>query len=158
MVTDPVCGMQIEEKSAVGNSTYRGQRYYFCSVSCRDKFVANPTAYLKPTPAAAATKVIYRCPMHPEVQQDVPGNCPKCGMVLQPEAASQSAPPVGNAVVSGAQYTCPMRRARAPSAACRWYPSQARARPTTPSCAISRIGCGWVSLCRSRSSCWPCHR
>ena len=91
MVTDPVCGMQIEEKSAVGNSTYRGQRYYFCSVSCRDKFVANPTAYLKPTPAAAATKVIYRCPMHPEVQQDVPGNCPKCGMVLQPEAASQSA-------------------------------------------------------------------
>src|ERR1700674_1082855 len=108
MVTDPVCGMQIEEKSAVGNSTYRGQRYYFCSVSCRDKFVANPTAYLKPTPAAAATKVIYRCPMHPEVQQDVPGNCAKCGMVLQPEAASQSAPPVGNAVVSGAQYTCPM--------------------------------------------------
>ncbi|MFV5699783.1 heavy metal-binding domain-containing protein [Flavobacterium sp. ZT3R17] len=24
----------------------------------------------------------YTCPMHPEVQSDVPGNCPKCGMAL----------------------------------------------------------------------------
>jgi Cu+-exporting ATPase len=28
-------------------------------------------------------KVIYTCPMHPEVQQDHPGNCPKCGMTLE---------------------------------------------------------------------------
>jgi hypothetical protein len=27
----------------------------------------------------------YTCPMHPEVQQDRPGNCPKCGMPLVPE-------------------------------------------------------------------------
>ncbi len=27
---------------------------------------------------------IYTCPMHPEVQQDHPGNCPKCGMSLEP--------------------------------------------------------------------------
>lgn len=28
------------------------------------------------------TKIIYTCPMHPEVQMDKPGNCPKCGMTL----------------------------------------------------------------------------
>jgi hypothetical protein len=27
----------------------------------------------------------YSCPMHPDVQQDHPGNCPKCGMPLVPE-------------------------------------------------------------------------
>ena len=30
-----------------------------------------------------AAKPIYTCPMHPEVQQDHPGNCPKCGMTLE---------------------------------------------------------------------------
>ena len=33
---------------------------------------------------AAATKTEYTCPMHPEVVQDHPGNCPKCGMALEP--------------------------------------------------------------------------
>ncbi|WP_298432234.1 copper-translocating P-type ATPase [Ottowia sp.] len=41
-----------------------------------------------PEPVAAPTAVpagtIYTCPMHPEVQQDHPGNCPKCGMTLEP--------------------------------------------------------------------------
>ena len=27
--------------------------------------------------------MIYTCPMHPEVQQDHPGDCPKCGMALE---------------------------------------------------------------------------
>lgn len=31
------------------------------------------------------TKKIYTCPMHPEVQQEHPGNCPKCGMTLEPK-------------------------------------------------------------------------
>ncbi|MEO8338563.1 MAG: copper-translocating P-type ATPase [Nitrospirota bacterium] len=33
--------------------------------------------------AQSAAKSIYTCPMHPEVQQDHPGNCPKCGMTLE---------------------------------------------------------------------------
>ena len=49
MVTDPVCGMQIEEKSAAGSATYGGQRHYFCSGTCRGKFVADPAGYLKET-------------------------------------------------------------------------------------------------------------
>src|SRR5207244_3247246 len=30
--------------------------------------------------------MIYTCPMHPEIEQDRPGDCPKCGMTLEPEA------------------------------------------------------------------------
>ena len=29
--------------------------------------------------------VMYTCPMHPEVMQNGPGNCPKCGMKLVPK-------------------------------------------------------------------------
>ena len=35
-----------------------------------------------------AGKVIYTCSMHPEVQQDHPGNCPKCGMTLDLKTTS----------------------------------------------------------------------
>ncbi len=31
----------------------------------------------------------YTCPMHPEVRQDSPGNCPKCGMKLEPKTEQQ---------------------------------------------------------------------
>ena len=31
---------------------------------------------------SAAAKIQYTCTMHPEVVQDTPGNCPKCGMKL----------------------------------------------------------------------------
>src|SRR5512140_2739034 len=36
----------------------------------------------------APGKTIYTCPMHPEVQQDHPGACPKCGMALEPMTAT----------------------------------------------------------------------
>lgn len=39
----------------------------------------------RPAPASAAPAgTVYTCPMHPEVRQDHPGNCPKCGMTLEP--------------------------------------------------------------------------
>lgn len=34
--------------------------------------------------ANAPAGTIYTCPMHPEIRQDRPGNCPKCGMSLEP--------------------------------------------------------------------------
>jgi len=37
------------------------------------------------------SKTIYTCPMHPEVQQDHPGDCPKCGMALEPMTATTDA-------------------------------------------------------------------
>jgi Cu+-exporting ATPase len=33
--------------------------------------------------------MIYTCPMHPEIEQDHPGACPKCGMTLEPKAVGQ---------------------------------------------------------------------
>jgi Cu+-exporting ATPase len=41
------------------------------------------TGHSTPTVESSAVKPGYTCPMHPEVQQDHPGNCPKCGMALE---------------------------------------------------------------------------
>jgi len=42
----------------------------------------------------------YTCPMHPEVRQQGPGECPKCGMALEPLVAALP--------VTKIEYTCPM--------------------------------------------------
>lgn len=42
---DPVCGMQVDEQKAAGESQYQGQTYYFCSQSCKQKFDQNPQQY-----------------------------------------------------------------------------------------------------------------
>ena len=42
--------------------------------------------------SAQTTKVVYTCPMHPEVQQAKPGNCPKCGMNLEKKTIKVAAP------------------------------------------------------------------
>jgi Cu+-exporting ATPase len=86
-VIDPVCGMTIAPDEAVGHETYRGTTYYFCHPDCQTRFKADPERYLSPSPAAAApagdSQAEYTCPMHPEVRQRGPGNCPKCGMALE---------------------------------------------------------------------------
>jgi P-type Cu+ transporter len=85
---DPICGMTVDPASAAGTFDYDGRTYYFCSQHCLAKFRANPAAYAegaaKPPPAPAAPGSKYTCPMHPEVVQDGPGSCPKCGMALEP--------------------------------------------------------------------------
>ena len=43
--TDPVCGMQVEEKDAAGQSEHEGSTYYFCSPSCKEKFDQSPEDY-----------------------------------------------------------------------------------------------------------------
>ncbi|HKR75104.1 MAG TPA: heavy metal translocating P-type ATPase [Rhodanobacter sp.] len=86
MSKDPVCGMTVDPQTTAHHARHAGHDYHFCSTRCREKFVADPDAYLgerKPaSPAPAGT--IYTCPMHPEVQQVGPGDCPKCGMALEP--------------------------------------------------------------------------
>ena len=44
-VKDPVCGMVIDDDSAVGTSEYQGQHYYFCSSECKIEFDENPADY-----------------------------------------------------------------------------------------------------------------
>ena len=39
--------MTIDEKKAAGKSEYNGKTYYFCAPSCKAKFDANPSAYVK---------------------------------------------------------------------------------------------------------------
>lgn len=46
MAKDPVCGMDVDEKTAAGQSVYKGQSYYFCSPGCKKSFDANPEKYL----------------------------------------------------------------------------------------------------------------
>ena len=43
---DPVCSMTIEEKGAVGTSTYKGHPYHFCSEACKVKFDGDPDSYV----------------------------------------------------------------------------------------------------------------
>ena len=42
---DPVCKMEIDEKTAAATSTYQGQTYYFCSLGCKEKFAQDPEKY-----------------------------------------------------------------------------------------------------------------
>ncbi len=90
--TDPVCGMKVDPKSASDSHEHSGVTYYFCSERCLKQFQSDPTKYLaKSAPAAAvvpAKGAQYTCPMHPEIVQDGPGSCPKCGMALVPIAGT----------------------------------------------------------------------
>ncbi|WP_329743102.1 heavy metal translocating P-type ATPase [Dyella sp. A6] len=86
MAKDPVCGMTVDPQTAKHHAEHAGTTYFFCAARCREKFMADPEAYLggrKPAVAAPAG-AIYTCPMHPDVQQVGPGDCPKCGMALEP--------------------------------------------------------------------------
>ncbi len=42
---DPVCGMEVDEKSASAKSEYMGKTYYFCCPACKKAFDANPAKY-----------------------------------------------------------------------------------------------------------------
>ncbi|GEM_PF-2803568 len=119
---DLVCGMTVSEKSD-HQTHHEGADYYFCSEHCLKKFTADPAHYLSDReshieeehqqdekchgkhaandsvkqPISGAT---YTCPMHPEVQSDKPGPCPKCGMALEPMGEPVAA--------TRTEYTCPM--------------------------------------------------
>ena len=94
-VRDPVCGMTVDPLTSKHRFEHRGKTFHFCSAGCRAKFAADPARYLdRSLPKAAAPDgAIYTCPMHPQIRQIGPGNCPICGMALEPEVASLDAPP-----------------------------------------------------------------
>jgi P-type Cu+ transporter len=87
-VKDPVCGMSVDPHTAKHRREHGGRTYYFCSARCAEKFQAEPEAYLGPeraTAKPARKDAIYTCPMHPEIEQVGPGDCPICGMALEPK-------------------------------------------------------------------------
>lgn len=100
MAIDPICGMTVNEQTA-SSVQQNGQTYFFCSESCRQRFLAiqepgtlpigrpeSPTGpattdhHLSPTQQAAGTAE-YFCPMCPGVESTQPGACPVCGMALE---------------------------------------------------------------------------
>lgn len=90
---DPVCGMTVDPQKTPHHAEFHGMTYHFCSARCREKFVADPKAYLDPSPKpaeVAAAGAIYTCPMHAQIRQVGPGSCPICGMALEPESAAHA--------------------------------------------------------------------
>ncbi|WP_306753060.1 heavy metal translocating P-type ATPase [Paracoccus actinidiae] len=85
---DPVCGMTV----AVGPDTRKAQfgskSFHFCSAKCDAAFKEDPWFYAsghaQGRKAAQPTGTTWTCPMHPQIIRDVPGNCPICGMALEP--------------------------------------------------------------------------
>jgi P-type Cu+ transporter len=98
---DPVCGMEVSDADDAFEYEFRGNRFYFCSRNCRDRFEADPEKYLNPEAESGEPEgQTYTCPMHPEIRQDSPGDCPKCGMALEPETPK--------AAGQKTEWTCPM--------------------------------------------------
>ncbi|MDN3519818.1 heavy metal translocating P-type ATPase [Aquisalimonas lutea] len=85
---DPVCGMTVDPRTAEHRSQHAGRSWYFCSAHCQSKFETDPDYYLSGKENAAEPVppgTMYTCPMHPEIRQEGPGDCPICGMALEPE-------------------------------------------------------------------------
>lgn len=85
--TDPVCGMTVTITPEARHQDWQGQTFWFCSDKCQTKFGTDPHFYASghaqdAKPAAQATE--WTCPMHPQIIRDAPGNCPICGMTLEP--------------------------------------------------------------------------
>ena len=109
--TDPVCGMKVDLATTPHRFEHEGETHGFCSAGCREKFVTDPSRYLSPQDCCGTShggshedhegdpSAIYVCPMDPEVRQQGPGSCPKCGMALEPETPT---------LTTRTEYTCPM--------------------------------------------------
>src|ERR1039457_1125368 len=110
-VRDPVCGMQVDPSAPAATLLHEGTTYLFCSTHCRDKFKASPDNFTgagitKPDQLITLASEsnlktnTFTCPMHPEIKQEGPGSCPKCGMALEPLFTAVPAERI--------EYTCPM--------------------------------------------------
>tara|TARA_R110002072_G_scaffold145460_1_gene292018 strand:+ start:172347 stop:174749 length:2403 start_codon:yes stop_codon:yes gene_type:complete len=123
MAKDPICGMTVDEATALSFELER-QIFYFCSEHCLTKFMTSPELESADAVAEVSEQSNnepgnscchhteaedhqqraapeshamtgdsphYTCPMHPEVEQDHPGACPKCGMDLEPKSVTAAA-------------------------------------------------------------------
>ncbi len=117
-VIDPVCGMSVDPAAPKGGShVHAGHTYSFCNPKCRVKFAAEPEKYLAPRPQTppepVAPGTVWVCPMDPEVREDKPVPCPRCGMALEPEGPvlelrTEWVCPMHPEVVKDAPGACPM--------------------------------------------------
>jgi P-type Cu+ transporter len=83
--------MTVDPTEAQHRAEHAGVGYFFCSARCRERFAADPAAFVapdraaaKPAPQARAGETLWTCPMHPQIVGNEPGACPICGMALEP--------------------------------------------------------------------------
>ncbi len=103
---DPICGMSVDPARAKHRFEFEGQTFFFCAPGCLAKFRAAkevPSAGAAPCchaggkhkkqapPPVGAKDADFTCPMHPEVVQKGPGDCPICGMALEPKEITAEA-------------------------------------------------------------------
>jgi Cu+-exporting ATPase len=93
--TDPVCHMKVSSNTSL-HTSFKDKEYYFCSAHCLDKFKKDPLEYLNKKQKdsthehssshkdTSSKNIKYTCPMHPEIIRNTAGDCPKCGMALEP--------------------------------------------------------------------------
>lgn len=86
--TDPVCGMDVRINAGKPHFEHEGEAFHFCSQRCHDRFVEDPDHFLSGAHLQAYEDMPegtqYTCPMDPEIIRDAPGDCPICGMALEP--------------------------------------------------------------------------
>jgi Cu+-exporting ATPase len=114
-VRDPICGIEIDPKTAAAVIERDGEKVYFCSLHCQDAFVAGDKAKAEAqdcchgadhspneSKAASGRKPAkkYFCPMCEGVESDTAGSCPKCGMALECNPTLREP--------ARTIYTCPM--------------------------------------------------
>lgn len=101
--TDPVCGMAVSADTP-HQHVHEGETWYFCNPRCKERFASDPPYYIagkhreeaqKPQPSGTR----WICPMDPEIEEDEPGDCPICGMALEPDKPQST---------KQTKYTCPM--------------------------------------------------
>ena len=92
MAIDPICGMTVDPATAAGSHEHRGQRYYFCGLSCLERFKADPERALQPRPASPAKPTTTRRPLPMLQPASVVAEAidPVCGMMVQPATAAGS--------------------------------------------------------------------
>ncbi len=127
---DHVCGMSVSGEDIALRYEHEGTTYHFCSAHCLEKFKEAPVSYISmgekgkhqhngDSPHAKTDHGTnahhWTCPMHPEIVQDKPGSCPKCGMALESSSFSleegeenQEYTEMKKRFISGAMLTVPL--------------------------------------------------
>lgn len=93
MAIDPICGMTVDPATAAGSHDHRGLSYYFCGLSCLERFKADPERALQPQSVSPA-KLTTRKPLPMMQPAPAPTGAaaidPVCGMTVQPATAAGS--------------------------------------------------------------------
>jgi Cu+-exporting ATPase len=91
---DPICGMTVDPAGAAGSHDHRGQRYFFCGLSCLKRFKADPDRALQSSTVSVAGSTTRRplpvIQSAPVVTGAAAAIDPVCGMTVQPATAAGS--------------------------------------------------------------------